>query len=266
MKNNIYSSVIAIIVIIVTVGIFVIVCSMKSSTSYNENIFISIEKYIKDKKVTAEFKSLGGHQGDCIEMNIQNKTADTLFILLEPGRRLIATEHKYQDILIVKERKIHLSPYEERNVKVNGFCCISHNSSPKKDLKFKVGYMAPPEWIELANVINQNNFPADAVQHAVWVLSDNHKVASIYSKNVDAIKLLREAASRIKKVQYPWYYIIYEPDTTQLFSDRAILVKGEIDYYTTNTGTLKKHPYTDVWWYSDAAKRWFNDSDYLQFK
>ena len=44
------------------------------------------------------------------------------------------------------------------------------------------------------------------------------------------------------------------------------VVKGEIDYYTTNTGTLKKHPYTDVWWYSDAAKRWFNDSDYLQFK
>ena len=44
------------------------------------------------------------------------------------------------------------------------------------------------------------------------------------------------------------------------------VIKGEVEYYTTDTGTLKKHPFTHVWWYSDEEKRWYNGSDYLQLK
>ena len=44
------------------------------------------------------------------------------------------------------------------------------------------------------------------------------------------------------------------------------VVKGEIDYYRTDTGTLKKLPYSQNWWYNEKMKRWFIDSDYLKFK
>ena len=44
------------------------------------------------------------------------------------------------------------------------------------------------------------------------------------------------------------------------------VIKGEVDYYTTNTGTLKKHPFTHLWWYSDVEERWYNGSDYLQIQ
>jgi hypothetical protein len=44
------------------------------------------------------------------------------------------------------------------------------------------------------------------------------------------------------------------------------LVRGEIDYYTTDTGTLRKFPFTHVWWWSDELKRWFNGSDTPDFK
>lgn len=44
------------------------------------------------------------------------------------------------------------------------------------------------------------------------------------------------------------------------------VVKGEIDYYRTDSGTLKKLPYTQNWWYDEKLKRWFIDSDYLSFK
>lgn len=44
------------------------------------------------------------------------------------------------------------------------------------------------------------------------------------------------------------------------------VVQGEVEYYTTNTGTLKKHTFTHIWWYDPELKRWFNGSDYLKLK
>lgn len=44
------------------------------------------------------------------------------------------------------------------------------------------------------------------------------------------------------------------------------VVTGEVDYYRTDTGTLKKIPYTQTWWYDEKKKRWFINSDYLKFK
>lgn len=43
-------------------------------------------------------------------------------------------------------------------------------------------------------------------------------------------------------------------------------VKGEVAYYRTDIGALKKIPYTQTWWYDKKQKRWFVDSDYLKFK
>ena len=43
-------------------------------------------------------------------------------------------------------------------------------------------------------------------------------------------------------------------------------VKGEVAYYRTDRGALRKIPYTQTWWYNEKLKRWFVDSDYLKFK
>ena len=43
-------------------------------------------------------------------------------------------------------------------------------------------------------------------------------------------------------------------------------VTGEISYYTTDTGTLKKKKYTQEWWYNEENESWFIGSDYLDFE
>ena len=44
------------------------------------------------------------------------------------------------------------------------------------------------------------------------------------------------------------------------------VVKGEIDYYRTDSGTLKKYTFSQNWWYNEKLKRWFIDSEYPTFK
>jgi uncharacterized lipoprotein YehR (DUF1307 family) len=43
-------------------------------------------------------------------------------------------------------------------------------------------------------------------------------------------------------------------------------VVGELVYYHNEYGTLKTITYTQSWWYDAEAKKWYNESDFPQFK
>jgi hypothetical protein len=196
-----------------------------------ETKFTPLGEFLHYKKVDTRVKSLGGFQENCIAINIQNLTSDTLFVLLEPGRRLVSKDSLQQDIFIVKENRVSINPFATNKVIGYGFCCRSNKHSPEEDSEFDIGYMAPPEWIQLAELINKNNFPALAVQSAVWALSNDHSISSIYSKDEKSVKLLKETVAKIKGIEIPWYSITYENDTALVFSNRPKNVFGQFKYY-----------------------------------
>ena len=218
------------------IGVLLISAKMSNTTIINK--YKSIDSLTLVGKLKTTIKGLGGFQENCIEFDIKNLTPDTQFIQIEAGRVLTADDTTLQNIFLVKRKTIDLNPFA--NVKVNGygFCCKSHNSSPYLDSKFKIGYMAPPGWIKLAEVIDKNKFPVDAIQSAVWVLSNNHPISSISADDMASIDLLRKTVSEIKGIEVPWYSIIYEKDTARLFSDRPERITAEIEYYMRNDGIL----------------------------
>ncbi|MBF8268983.1 MAG: hypothetical protein HW386_692 [Gammaproteobacteria bacterium] len=92
-----------------------------------------------------------------------------------------------------------------------------------------------------------------------WSMLDNVEAYHLRN-NGEKIPLDRSAMSTIRITGCT----VLEQSVNEDVSEAVI--KGEIDYYTTNTGTLKNVPFTHIWWYSDMAKRWYNGSDYPQFK
>lgn len=212
------------------ISIFILFNSFTGSCPPETGKYLSISKYISNNSLSVEIKGLGGFQENCLEFDLKNNTADTLFILIEPGRRIVSKDTGLQDILIVKEVKMQLLSYQNKKINGYGFCCRATKSSPHKDSFFDIGYMAPPGWVKLAEVINKNNFPAGAVQHAVWVFSDNHEISSIYSEKMEDVVLLRKTVASIKGIEVPWYYIKYAKDTSRLFSNRPEKVCGNIEY------------------------------------
>lgn len=226
--------------IVLVSAFLVLIISAKTDVKIKVKVleYDSIEKLIDDNKIHVEIKGLGGHTESCVGFDIENKTSDTIRMLLEAGRRLCSKDSTIQDILIVKNRTIVLVPYEQINISGYGFCCQSDHGSPRKVSEFNIGYMAPPEWVKLANVIDKNNFPASAVQHAIWVLSNNHELSSIRSDDMQSIKLLRQTVADIKGIEIPWYTLTYEKDTTRLFSHKAERIIGKFDYYLKTNGVL----------------------------
>lgn len=202
------------------------------------NSFISIASLMEKQQLEVVITSKGGYTADCISFELKNLTNDSLKVWIEPGRRLLSEDSTIQDIFIVKSQEIILAANEVRTVLGYGFCCQSTKGGPYKKAVFDVGYIAPDSWQKLADIINENDFPPRAIQSAVWAISNGNSVSSIYAKNQDAIRLLRQTIADIKGEKLPWYSIIYEKDSVLLFSNRPEKIRGKIEYNIKNNGTI----------------------------
>jgi len=195
----------------------------------------SIEDAVKSGMFKAEVKGLGGHSGECITLNVLNLSSIDTTIYIEAGRRLNSVDSTVQDILVVREVPLMVKAGEEKNIKLFGFCCQATNSGPQKDAAYDLGHMADSQMVRLAVFLNQNPYDEYTIQNAVWVVSDNHPLASVHSSDVSKRKELRKlhallASIKHLPVEFSWYTLTYKTDTTRLFSGVADSLFSDFDY------------------------------------
>lgn len=188
---------------------------------------ISIDKAIKQGLISVDIKGKGGYSGNCAQIKISNKHNDSLYIILEAGRKLNSLNNEEQDLLVTKEQIFKLKGMETKTVDAFGFCCQASNHAPVKDSKFNVGKMGDSALIALAQFCNKNKFSTSDIQSSVWCLSDNHSVAGIPGNN----EKLRKFVAGIKKEEIPWYQKEYEPSRgNQAFTNKTSKINGNITY------------------------------------
>ncbi|KJS04409.1 MAG: hypothetical protein VR77_12000 [Flavobacteriales bacterium BRH_c54] len=190
---------------------------------------ISIESALKYDLISYEIVNNGSHKGECVTINLQNKTSRTLNLMIELGRNLISIDTNKQDILIVKEAFFTLTPMGSSAKNLFGFCSQAHKSSPSEGEKYLIGEMKDANIIKLAEHLNKNKYPVSAMQYAVWTLTNNRPVASIFHENRDSIVGLQEFLSYKENKVTPWYSIEYMPnDSTGMVSNKAKNIYGTL--------------------------------------
>lgn len=203
----------------------------------SDDRYVPLGKAVQQKEISIKLKSLGGHTCECVQLEITNKNTDSLFVYVEPGRRLIASDSSKQDILIVRKDLLALKAAEKKTIPLYGFCCESSNGCPFKEMKYSIGFMAPKKWVELANFIDTGNFDQFSIQSAVWVLSDNHDLSSVFSSDKEKTMVLRKKLSELTGKEIPWYNTNYETsgDSAVVFTGRHNKISGPVDFYVKNT-------------------------------
>jgi hypothetical protein len=190
----------------------------------------SIQEFLDSKKINLVIKGLGGYQGDCIGLNLENITPDTLFMKVEAGRRFVSADTTEQDIFIVKEMLLALLPMEKRFVKAFGLCCEATMHAPKQNSKFSIGFMTPSAWQSLAKFMYKNNFSNHTMQSAIWVMSNDHQISTVIGDNQKQTDLIRAALSKLKNIPVPWYSLRYAEVAGQVFSDKHERVFGPVEF------------------------------------
>lgn len=209
-----------------------------SQTLRAQDRFVSVEELAAKHHITTKFKGKGGYSGPCVTLTIENTTADTAFVWIEPGRRLDNPDSGAQDILIVKEQKIKLLPHQTQTADVFGFCCQAGNRGPAAGTEFGIGQMAGGNLQWIATFLNAHPFDVTTIQQTVWVFSDSHSAASIVSNKDPKIQSLRKAVAERLNIVIPWYDIHYKKEANQLFSGKYIRLTGDVSFRSNTNGFI----------------------------
>lgn len=212
---------------IITIGLFLVALQTKANHKT-----LDLQKAIDLKVVQAKTTGLGGYQGFCINMELKNISKDSLFVVIEAGRRLNSIDDRYQDILIVKEQIVQLKTNETKNVKVKGYCCQASNSSPSAGTKYDINKIADTKLMLLARYLSSKNFDSQAEQRAIWAVSNNHQTASITSNNDSLLLPLRQFVATLKDEPLPWYTIVSNIHVypSGNISITPLYLKGNLEY------------------------------------
>jgi len=220
------------------ISIRILLLIIYPAISLQSKSYENLAYFLKMGQVETAVFAKGGHSGNCITMTLFNRTTDSLYIRIEPGRRLISKEFETQDILIVKENLICLTPKGTINADITGFCCQSSFKSPMKNEEFEAGIIEDYPLKAISEYISTGHFDNDVIQSAIWVLSDNHKIASICTGGIPENNNLVKKVAEIKQIQIPWYCITYQKNDSLVFSNKHILIRGDIHYYVKQYCTI----------------------------
>ncbi|MBK9283230.1 MAG: hypothetical protein IPM51_02815 [Sphingobacteriaceae bacterium] len=209
--------------------ITLMICSALANAKH---LKMKLQKALDEHYIKASANSLGGYQGFCIQMNLINMSSDSLFILIEAGRRLNSLEEKDQDILITRQEIIVLKKKEQKWVPVYGYCCQASNHCPKKNAKYGLNNLGDSSLVTLARFLNSNQFDNNVTQQAIWALSDQQPSAQVYSKVDTLVKKLRNLVCTLKGEELPWYSLetktlVYQSGVMQNF---ATELSGQFNY------------------------------------
>lgn len=171
---------------------------------------IPLSEALKKNMVKATFKSANkGHDkntstywGGCVKATLQNLTSTPVSIQLEPGLFLISEDTTKQRMMIVDNQQLALSPKGSKTTTVNAFCSQMHKGAPSQDIAFYTAGNADGNLLTLANYIVKNKFKSFAVQNAIWAITDNNDLSSIYSENTSESDSLRRFVSKLKGIPF----------------------------------------------------------------
>ncbi|MFH2095366.1 MAG: hypothetical protein ABIJ16_06670 [Bacteroidota bacterium] len=197
--------------------------------------YITVQEALERNLLESEVFGKGGYRGYVISLAVTNLAGFDSVFCLEPGRRLKSDDSTTQDILIVKEQIFALKAGEKKIIDGFGFCCQAGNHSPGAGEKFTIGNMADKKLVDLAKHLNEHEYPIDAMQGAVWVISDGKPLSCIHDADTSKVEKVRELQKFVAKlaginVNFAWYSIKFREDTTQLFSGVPDSLFGEIRY------------------------------------
>lgn len=190
-------------------------------------------RLVKNDSLKLITKSLGGHQGECISIQINNSISDSLYVKLEPGTRFIANDTSYQDILIVKEQLVCLNTKEQKVIIGNGYCCEATNHSPSANMGFDRVEKATKKLVDLSYFLNKYPLPDQTIQACVWAVSNNNPIANIIHPDADTLRMVRKFVSKLLGKEIPFYNVTYIQDST-VFSGKPERIFGEFEYQIYN--------------------------------
>lgn len=189
-----------------------------STVGYASNV-ISLKQAIAAHKVIVSARGTGGYMGRCLNLNMVNLTCDPLTVSIDPALIFKPADTGYQNLVIVGDENVVLQPSHPTDVTLQTFCGKSYAACPATGIPFDLWTQGDSIMIKTVQFIKANKFYDHLGQSAVWTLTNNKCISTIYDpSNADNSKKFIDFEAAIRRQPVPDYFSYYKIDTSRTSS------------------------------------------------
>lgn len=150
-------------------------------------------------------------------------------LLVPAGWHFVAEDTAVQNALTTQEVLVSLEKDQKRTLRLHAYCTNASKGSPHVDQAYISKGAAEGNMKELAQYIHRNKIEPDAVQGAVWSLSDGHELTGIVHAD------LATFTAKLTGQPVPDYFIRngYQPEPGgPAYSYEPVSVEGLFEHRT----------------------------------
>lgn len=192
-----------------------------------------LEQAVAEGKVAVEWVALGGHSGACTKLTVTNLNTKKINIQLDAGTLLYPDDEGDQTLITTQERILALDKSGKRSMKLDGFCTEASDRSPGSGSHFAVKPLEDEKLLQLMAYLEGKRALLandDLIQQAVWAVTDQEDISSIYDPGNKDAAALRKFVCDLTGQEDVWYntqVLIREDGDRRIVRDPQI-VSGEL--------------------------------------
>jgi hypothetical protein len=140
------------------------------------------------------------HYGPCMAMEITSAAGESLNLNLEYGYKLVPDDSSLQTMIVTQTLIVKLQPKQKKNCRIYAMCTEAHDGGPSSENAFVLRNRATGSLLELAGLLNRKKYQGDAAQNAVWCLTNDYQLHSIFSPDTAMMYDLRRFVAKAKGI------------------------------------------------------------------
>lgn len=141
---------------------------------------LNIAEAVKKGLLSVTAEGAGGHSGECLQLNLKNKSKKRLEVRVPAGQIFEAGDSSLQNLMVGKEETFFVESGATKLGKLFGFCVEASDGSPGSGSLFKMGKLAEGNLLKMAKYLNDNKlYEHSSAQYAVWAVTDAERLEGI---------------------------------------------------------------------------------------
>jgi hypothetical protein len=147
-------------------------------------------------------------------LEVVSLSADDLNLALDYGYKLEPADTAVQTMMVTQSLLVNLAPKQKKNYRLYAMCTEASQSGPNPKMAFKLGHRTYGHLLEMAELLHRKKYQGNTAQDAVWCLTDNHDISSIYSMDTAMMFDLRRQVAKAKGLLMSKVYEMEKPGSS----------------------------------------------------
>lgn len=149
--------------------------------SFANTVLMTLSEAIKVNMIQANGTATGmNYRSRALRLKVVNKSGSIIQLKINQGAIFNPADPAYQPLVCAGEEMITIQPFKDGQLDVQTFCADAPKNAPNPNMAYSYSRAGSDTLVKLLQYIKKNFMFDDLGQDAVWVVTNNHSLETVY--------------------------------------------------------------------------------------